>query len=325
MDEDFEYDLDVLEHLDNLAKLSINILNIYKRLLVLESQKKDSPYYNEIKELLIQSLTSLKQTESEEYNFFSDNYSNAVYALDYLEENYEACSDLMDHDAMLCYTRVHEKLSQIEIIQGINDEYEENKRDVTETKKYKLLRKLGYDEEDAVFLYLDYSSILDDSISLRYASLLEDEIASKPNKEDYIKMRLEESFASPNDLEDTLITLKFGPIPRNLDEELTPPYNFTLEAKRAFIKSEIDDCLLDIVNKINNTKDKYELASCIILFKTYLLYLTDEDIKRVIGLVSAWIQDENLSEELTKLTYSYKELQASQNKDNNKQIDRMGK
>lgn len=317
MDEEFEFDEEVLEHLDNLTRITIEILNIYKRLLNLEINSRDSLYYHELKDLLIQSLAALKQEESDEYNYFSENYGRAVYALDVLEDNYEASSNNMDHNALLCYTRMHGKLCQIETIQGINEEYETNKREVTSTEQYKILRQYGYSEEDAVFLFLDYTDILSNSISLRYASLLEDEIETEPNKEDYIRMRYEESFASSNDLEDTLLTLKFGRIPRKLSDELKTPYGFLEEAKKAFIKYEIDSSLLDIINKINNSKNGYEYAQCKALFKAYLLYVPDDEIKRIIGSISALIQEENISEELTQIAFSHKELKKSQNQDNN--------
>ena len=312
-EEEFEYDPEVLSHLETLTKLTIDIFNIYQKLISLEIHKEDVKSFELIKELLIYNLNYIKRLEEFEYDYFSEDYGRAVCALDFLDENYEGSKDMLKHNELLCYTRIYERLSKIEIIDGISQEYAENKHEVTSTPKYRILQRSGYNEEEAVFFCLDYSATLSASISLRYASMLEDEIATRDNNADLIKMRYEEAFASPDNLEDALIRVRFGHIKRNLREELIPPYDIDKKVLQEFIMSDINSCLLDLVNKINNHKGQAEKDSCFALFKTYLLYIQDDDLPRVIALIESLIIDYDIKEALVQIAYQYKDLQKAQN------------
>ena len=321
MDEEFDYE--TIEKLNELIKITYSIKKIYDLLLFLEVNKRipadyDSNTlpinYEDNKKEALNMLASLKLKEDEIYEYFEEDYLRAVDALDYLDEK-ENERNNMTHNDELCFTRIYEKLSKIELIKGIEQDFEENITEINKTQKFKCLLNDGLTEEEASYFYLDYSSILDNSISNRYISLLDHEIMHGDKPFIYLKAKLEEAFASPNKLEDTLLHYSFNRHPKNLSEELKPNYEIKLTTLLEFITLEINDNLLDIVNKINNTENETELKTCIILFKTYLLYLDDANIKRAIGLTEALINDENIKELLISLIYKAKELQKQENED----------
>lgn len=316
MDEEKYIENIIKETLEELYKLTTTIYQIYEFLIDNELKRKKRSYYESLKAILISSLSSWKKKEDEIYSYFQKNYERANIALDIMDRY----NRTTDHKEALIRSRIYEKLTRISIIDGINSEYDENKDDILQTDECQMLIEMGYSEEDAIFFYLDYYRVLDNSICTRYASLLEDEIASNPKSEMFIRMRFEESFASPSDLENTLIKYHFNSLPKSLDDELKPPYSFSKEAILSFIRIQISDNFNDIINKMNYTQDEHELESCIMLFKTYLLYIKESDLKLVIGRLASSVKDENLSERLTEIAYSYKQLQKSQNKDNNYQL-----
>ena len=304
-------------HLEKLIRITYAIKQVYEILLFLyvnESLIKD---FEDNKSAILNKLSTLKKQEEELYDYYKEDYTRATYALNYLEANEENNKNMTTKD-LICYDRIHDRLAAIEIDYGIEQDFENNIEDLKEYKKFSLLLKAGYDEYEAAQIYLDYSNILDTSISTRYASLLQEEISKGIKPFIYIKELLDESFKSPNELENNLLNCHFNNLPHNLCEELMPSYEINPDLILEFIRIEIDNRLLEVLNNINLTKNEREFKILLIEFKTYLLYLTNNDIKHLIGMIEAWIQDETLREDLTKLTYDAKKYQDMQDVDSKK-------
>ena len=314
MEEENELYEEVKQYLEELIRITYAIKEVYDMLSYLYAFGPLIKEFETKKLNILNKLRALKKQENDIYEYFKEEYTRATYALNILEEN-EENNTSMKKKELICYDRIHDKLSVIEIEEGIKEDYENNIDDLKAFKKFKILTKAGIDEEEATIIYLDYSKILDTSLSVRYASLLEDEIMKGNTPFIFIKERLNEAFKSPNDLEDILLNINFNRLPRNLNEELKPNYSLDPNLINEFIRLEIEDCLLEVLNKINITKDQNELKVLIIQYKTYLLYLTDFDIKRTISFIESWIQDDNLREYLTQMAFNYHEYQKNQNID----------
>ena len=310
-----EIDYEVISHLNNLVRITSKILDVYKLLIILDCTSLKSPNYNSTKDSLIDRLVTLKFAENEEYEYINESYYNITTILDYLDEmNIE--DNEKNHYNNLIFTRIYEKLSKQETYKGIEENDEGIIKDITKFKKYQIISE-GFDEEDALNIYLELSTLLSNSMTIRYASMLEDEIKNNENGIIFLRMRYEEAFANPGSLEDELIKVKFGRLPRTFDKDLDNNLGINPKTFKKFIHEELMDCLLDILNKINNSKNEFELSACIVTFKSYLLYASEYDIKRAIGAVSSIIKDNTIKEELTSYIYQSDKYKQEQNIDLN--------
>lgn len=308
-----EFNIATLEHLEEITKLSFSIKQIYNRLIYLEIHRKNISDYEKRKKTLIQKLVTFKTKEEQEYEYFMDDYTTASEALDFLSEQ---VNDSMSEENKLIFDRINGKLSWIEIFQGINqnpeaiyDEY------LYDWERFQILLKNGLSMQEALDFHADYYSVMDDSISFRFVSFIDDEIKQKEREADFIRMKFEESFTCANSLEDYLIRINFGYVKKNLDEEIEPNYPIATSIRKKYVLSQMKDLVIELVNDINNATDNFKLGRLILLFKTYILYFDQKDLKMLIETVNAMIKNQDIAELLIDYINHYTDLKNNQNRD----------
>ena len=263
MNEEQEYEL--FNELKKLTNITNHILNVYKILIILDSLSKNNPNYIEIKKHLLDKLSSLLL----------------------LEKNFKTFDLNKDYYLYLIFTRIKNKLSKIELYQGIQLNDEEIITSIEHLKQYQLLIQDNLLDEENLINYLETYYSFNYSLNLTYASILLHEINNNEDNSLFIKMLYEESFSSSSKLEDDLLNNSFNNIP-----------NIQLNIPEKFIKLELSELITNILNNLNSTKNNFLFNQLIILFITYLSYLNNNELNKVSKLIKDIIQDKDLQEEL---------------------------
>ncbi len=292
MDEELDYDM--LNHFNELIRVTLKISNYYKSLIMLEVFKKNNLNYNEIKDELINKLSSLLLIEEDIYNYFSMNYFATSTALDYLEDNYKFMNHKMSNFQILSFTRIKNKLSKIELYQDIENNDEKLISDIKSLKKYQVLKLDNLNDSENIYMYLELYYSFSNSLNMTYAGVLLNEMHNSNDTTLLIKMLYEESFASSSDLEKELIKNRFNKVPN----ASINTYNMSEDTFKSFINLELSDLISDLLNKINTIKEHNELNQSIILFITCLLYLNKNELNKVTNLVKRTIKNEEIKNEL---------------------------
>lgn len=290
--------IEVGQTLDNISRLSFQIMDIYKNLIELEKNKNKDGDYHSKKNALLEHLSYYKSLEDDEYSFFNDRIIDLLDAM--MLFNKTITPNYVD--------TVSHKVEEL-IKRRIIDRLENLMIDVMDFANELAKRSINA---------VEFEAKLKNSIAFRKADYELEEINNSDNdtrRNIFIEKFHYEAFINAA-LENCLIRRNFSSVPHNLNEEI-------MGLKKATNQEELSQSVID--NRISNiivqslipeliiAKPSIKTTELLIAFKVLILYLS-ENILKTLADSMASLQFQDITIEL-----KIKQIIDSNTKEKNKQ------
>ena len=274
-------DNDLMELLDEISESTLSIYDIYNEITkVLINERVDEDKL----EILIQSLTKAKIVEDDLYSYLENGPIFLIKAINFLDKEEKQFRNKMDKTATLCFKRIKNNLNILLSLAG-NDLLSLGLDTFKKDPKFNFLLENGIDEDTAIRFYSHFQFNYEESLSYRYTTIINEAIQktnTKKEKDKLLQIKLETTFVRGNEIEEDLIQTKFTTIKNDLASEMKPNFGISDSLKDDFI--EVWTLYSIHINLIKLSKlsniDEYT-TQLLFEFKTFLLYLTKENLNRL--------------------------------------------
>ena len=274
-------DNDLMELLDEIAQSTLSIYDIYNELTkVLINEPLDEDKL----EILTKSLINARIVEDDLYSYLENGPIFLIKAINYLDREEKQARNKMDKTAILCFKRIKNNLNILLYLAG-NDLLSLGLNTFKKDPKFNFLLENGIDEDTAINFYSHFQFNYEESLSYRYTTIINEAIKkanTKEEKDKLLRIKLETTFVRGNEIEEDLMQTKFTTIKNDLISEMKPNFGINDSLKDDFIEIwtlySIHINLIKISNLSNI--DDYSIQ-LLFEFKTFLLYLTKENLKRL--------------------------------------------
>jgi hypothetical protein len=290
--------IEVGQTLDNISRLSFQIMDIYKKLIELEKNKnKDSDYYSK-KKTLLEQLSYYKALEDDEYSFFNGRTIDLLDAMmlfnktitpNYVDTVSYKIEELIKH-------RIIDRLENL-IIDDIDFANELAKRSINTA---------------------EFEAKLKNSIAFRKADYELEEISNSNNdtrRSIFIEKFHYEAFINA-ELENSLIIKNFSSVPHNFNEEIRVLKGTTNceELSQSVIDNRISNIILQsLLPELIIATPSIKTTELLIAFKILILFLSESMLKTLNSSLTS-LQFQNITIKL-----KIKQIMDSNNKEKNKQ------
>ena len=273
---------EILSILNELAKISFKIINIYDNILDSITNNKD--FSNHLHELL-----SLKIIEEKLYAYFKNDYAKINFALNY---TFSHQSNNLSNKDTLCVIRITKHLCRIHAL-TLADNPDLITDNEINKKVIDYLINNGYSEMESKSIYLSISPLIEKSVATTLHNILLNEISklkSQNIRYIYFKRLLYQSFTTSSSFEEELINNSFSFIPNTLNEDLPTIINDSSRIKETIISLTIHNIIDKLISAFIEEQNEENLDEIFYQFKAYAMHLTITDLKiylKVINLLAS--------------------------------------
>ncbi len=271
-------DNDVKELFKEIFEVTIAIKTIYDELYKLLTNI-DTPDFETKLRNLLYNLSILKIEEGDLYDYVEKLPLDLIKEIDRISKLLDTPLDEMNR---LAYRRILNNLESIlmlsdETFLALGENYFNNNR------QYQFLLDNGVDKDDAISFFTRFKYNFEKSISYRYTTIINEQIKDEKNprhKDKLIKIKLDTTFVRGNEIEDDLISSSFTTVKNDLAKEMEPNYGIDPLLKKDYQNITALLALHHNIEKLRNLKlpNPY-FDELLIEFKTFLLYISDENIQ----------------------------------------------
>lgn len=269
-------DKDLLELLDEIARITFDIKAEYDRLPYLLTNKDYiSNYENEI-DKVIARLVELRIEEDKAYSLLENNLLFISQLVNYLERRR---NDNMDETAGLCFNRIKNNLHLLMFLEPI-EEHDFTKAVFMQDRKFQFLINNGIEPDAATLFTRKFTFAFETSVAYHLQITIEEEFKKANVKEraELLKLKLDSSFIVGNELEEEFFNTRFEPIKHSLSESISNSFGIDPKIKNDYL----DILALTIIHKklfllasLNPCPDATKL---LFEFKTYILYISKDNL-----------------------------------------------
>lgn len=293
--------IEVGQTLDNISRLSFQIMDIYKKLIELEKNKNKDGDYHSKKKALLEQLSYFKSLEDDEYSFFNGRVIDLL-------------------DAMMLFN----KTITPNYVDTVSHKVEELiKRRIIDRLENLMIDDMDFANELAKrsINAAEFEAKLKNSIAFRKADYELEEISNSDNdtrRNIFIEKFHHEAFINAA-LENCLIRRNFSSVPHNLNEEI-------MGLKEAINQEELSQYIID--NRISNiivkslipeliiAEPSIKTTELLIAFKILILYLSENILKTLAdSMAPLQFQDITIKAKIKQIIDSNTKEKNKQNSD----------
>ena len=276
-------DKDLLELLDEIARITFDIKAEYDRLPYLLTNKDYiSNYENEI-DKVIARLVELRIAEDKAYSLLENNFLFISQLVNYLERRR---NDNMDETARLCFNRIKNNLHLLMFLEPI-EEHDFTKAVFMQDQKFQFLTSNGIDPQDAIIFTRKFTFLFETSVAYHFQMTLEEQAKNANTKEkaELLKIKLDSAFMTGNELEENFFTTKFETVKSSLNDSVANSFGIDPKIKDGYLDILafiIIQNKLILLSQLNPCSDTTKL---IFEFKTYILYISKTNLNTLKNII----------------------------------------
>ena len=297
-----EENLELLQALEEISRLSFEIQIIYSRLTLLEVSKDITENYEQEKKLLLDSLALLLEEEKEAYKPLENDFYQTEYVQELLRKRF---NDNVPPKYRLIQNRIFKKIESILNRQAIDLNDHDYLEVFLEEEFYSdLFLDKDFSMDDIAAVVRDLTIPIDDSLARHYVSTINEDIKNPSNfdiRRHLINTKFEFVYEHSGSIEQECLSQRFN---NNLkvalsDETLLPGIDPSV--KRKYFNEYLRNKLLDMLIVCGSCTELDMAVPEICWFKTYLLYLSDEELLNIKQRVIDYnFQDNEIKDALLK-------------------------